>query len=134
MTLEFDGTHSSSGSGTGIVLVAPSHEATLFSYRLEFDCTNNIAECEALTIGLDLSLDREIKCLHVIRDSDLVVSQIKKKFSAKNERLRRYRNLIWDTIELFDAFSIESIPREKTHVIDALDMSAIALKPCEDAL
>jgi ribonuclease HI len=62
-TLEFDGAHSSSGSGAGIVLVSPLHVATLFSYRLEFDCTNNIAEYEALTIGLDLSLDRKIKCL-----------------------------------------------------------------------
>jgi ribonuclease HI len=88
-TLEFDGAHSSSGSSVGIVLIAPSHEATFFSYRLEFDCTNNIVEYEALIIGLDLSLDRKIKCLRVIGDSDLVVSQIKKKFVAKNEKFEK---------------------------------------------
>jgi ribonuclease HI len=128
-TLEFDGAHSNSGSGAGIVLVAPSHEATLFSYRLEFDCTNNIVEYEALIIGLDLALDRKIKCLRVIGDSDLVVSQVKKKFVAKNERLRKYRNSIWDTIELFDAFSIEVVPREKNHIVDALAISATTLQP-----
>jgi ribonuclease HI len=75
---------------------------------------NNIVQYEALTIGLDLSLDKKIKCLRVIGDSDLVVSQIKNKFAPKNEKLRRYRNSVWDTIELFDAFSIEAVPREKT--------------------
>jgi ribonuclease HI len=93
------------------------HVATLFSYRLEFDCTNNIVEYEALTIGLDLALDRKIKCLKVIGDFDLIVSQIKKKFTTKNERLRRYRNLILDTIELFDAFSIEVVPRDKNMLL-----------------
>jgi ribonuclease HI len=68
------------GSGVGIVLISPSKEATFFSYRLEFDCTNNIVEYEALLIGLNLALDRNIKCLRVIGDSDLVVSQVKRKF------------------------------------------------------
>jgi len=108
-TLEFDGARSSLGSSIGTFLISPSHETTLFSRRLDFDCTNNIVEYEALIIGLNLSLDRKIKCLRVIGDSDLVVSQVKKKFVAKNERLRKYRNSVWDTIELFDAFSIKVV-------------------------
>jgi ribonuclease HI len=79
-------------------------EATYFSYRLEYDCTNNIVEYKALLIGLNLALDRNIKCLKVIGDSDLVVSQVKLKFAAKNERLRKYRDSVRDTIELFDDF------------------------------
>jgi hypothetical protein len=42
--LEFDGAHSSAGSGDGIVLIFPDKGVTCFSYRLEFDCTNNISE------------------------------------------------------------------------------------------
>lgn len=49
-TLEFDGAHSSSRFSVGIVLIAPLHEATFFSYKIEFNCTNNIVEYEALTI------------------------------------------------------------------------------------
>jgi len=48
--------------------------------------------------------------------------------------LRRYRNSVWDTIELFDAFSIEVVPREKKHVVDTLVVSASTLQPCEEML
>jgi len=62
------------------------------------------------------------------------LSQIKKKFATKNEKLRRYRNSVWDTIEIFDAFSIEAVPREKNHVANALAVSAATLQPCEEML
>jgi ribonuclease HI len=72
-----------------------------------------------------LALDRNIKCLKVIGDSDLVVSQVKQKFVAKNERLRKYRDSVWDTIELFDDFSINVVPREKNYVVDAFSCFCI---------
>jgi ribonuclease HI len=133
-TLEFDGTHSNFGFGVGIVLITPSKEATYFSYRLEYNCTNNIAEYKALLIGLNLALGRNIKYLKVIGDSDLVVSQVKLKFAAKNERLRKYKDAVRDTIELFDAFSINAIPRENNYVANALAVSASTLQPCEEVL
>jgi len=83
---------------------------------------------------LDLSLDIKIRCFRVIGDFDLVVSQIKKNFSAKNERLRRYRNLIWDTIELFEAFSIEIVLGEKYHVVDSLVVFSSTSQPCEEMI
>jgi hypothetical protein len=87
--LDFDGAHSSSGSGIGVVLISPDKETTLFSYRLEFNCTNNIAEYEALILGMNLAIDMNIKSLHVRGDSDLIVSQINRNFSAKNPRLKQ---------------------------------------------
>jgi hypothetical protein len=33
-------------------------------------------------------------------------------FVEKNERLRRYRDYVWDTMELFNDFLIEEVPRE----------------------
>jgi hypothetical protein len=39
-TLEFDGAHSSSGSGEGIVLTTPFRETFYYSYRLEYHCKN----------------------------------------------------------------------------------------------
>jgi ribonuclease HI len=91
-TLEFDGAHSSFGSGAGIVLTAPSKETFYYSYRLEYHCTNNVVEYEALIIGLNLAIDRGIRHLRVIGDSDLIVSQVLLNFSTKNERLKRYRD------------------------------------------
>jgi len=49
-TLEFDGAHSSFGSGVGIVLTTPSKETFYFSYRLEYNFTNDIVEYEYFLI------------------------------------------------------------------------------------
>jgi hypothetical protein len=89
-TLEFDGSHSSSGSGTGIVLTAPSGETFYHSYRLEYHCTNNIAEYEALILGFNLAIDKGVAHLRAKGDSDLIVSQVMMKFSTKNEKLKKY--------------------------------------------
>jgi hypothetical protein len=91
--LEFDGAHSSAGSGAGIVLISPDKGVTCFSYRLEFDCTNNISKYEALILGLNLTIDMNIRSLHVRGDSDLIISQVKRNFSTKKPRLRKYRML-----------------------------------------
>lgn len=50
-------------------------------------------------------------------------------FSVKNERLKHYRNRVWDKIEDFDAFSIEDIPRELNSKEDSLVVSASLLIP-----
>jgi hypothetical protein len=73
-TLEFDGSRSSNGSGAGVVLTAPSGEVFYHSYRLEFDCTNNVAEYEALILGLNLAINKGATILEVKGDSDLIVS------------------------------------------------------------
>jgi ribonuclease HI len=73
-TLEFDGSHSSVGSGAGIVLIAPSGEVFYHSYRLDFSCTNNVAEYEALILGLNLAIDKGATILEVKGDSNLIVS------------------------------------------------------------
>jgi ribonuclease HI len=72
--MDFDGAHSSTGSGVGIVLRSPDKKTTLFSYRIEFNCTNNIEEYEALILGVHLGINMNIKNLHVKGDSDLIVS------------------------------------------------------------
>jgi ribonuclease HI len=126
--LDFDGMHSSSGSGAGIVLISPDNETTLFSYRLEFNCTNNIVEYEALILGMNLAIDMNIKSLHVRGDSDLIVSQVNKNFTAKNPRLKQYRDVVWDAMKRFDNFSIEAIPREENHLADNLVISTSTLQ------
>jgi ribonuclease HI len=82
-TLDFDSAPSSFGLGAGIVLTTPSKEAFYFSYRLEYDCTKNVVEYNALLIGLNIALDKGIRCLRVIGDYDLVVSQVNLKFTGK---------------------------------------------------
>jgi hypothetical protein len=64
-TLEFDGSHSSSVIGVGIVLPTPSGETFYYSYRLEYQCTKNIIEYEALILGLNLAVDKGVEYLRI---------------------------------------------------------------------
>jgi ribonuclease HI len=111
-----------------VVLISPDKEATLFSYRLEFDFTNNIAEYEALVLGLNLTINMNINSLCIRGDLDLIVSEFNKILSTKNPRLKKYRDVFWDSIKNFDNFAIEYIPREKNHLADNLVVSASTLK------
>jgi ribonuclease HI len=59
------------------VLIDPAGNKTLISCRLEFECTNNMAEYEALLQGLRKALDLNIQNLTVFGDSEIVVRQVK---------------------------------------------------------
>jgi len=84
----FDGACSKEGSGAGIVFLSPTGKLLQFSFLLRFACTNNIAEYEALLLGLNVALKHGIKMLKVFGDSELVVSQIRDKYASKNKRLK----------------------------------------------
>jgi ribonuclease HI len=126
--MNFDGAFSRAGKGVGIVLQAPSGEVLKFAYRLEFDATNNVAEYEALLLGLELCRDRGIKCLNIKGDSDLVIQQLKNKFACRSERLKGYRNAIWNLINDFDAIDLIAIPREQNSKADELAVAASTLQ------
>jgi ribonuclease HI len=59
-----DGSWGTFGAGAAAVLVAPSKVRTCYAARLEFSCTNNITECEALLLGL-----RKLKAMGIRRQS-----------------------------------------------------------------
>ena len=84
----FDGAYCKDGAGAGIFLISPTGITYKFSFTLSFPCTNNIEEYEALLLGLRLAHKHGIKCLHVIGDSELVVSQVRNAYVSKNKRLK----------------------------------------------
>ena len=69
----FDGSSSREGSGVGIVFVSPSKETISLSYKLEFETTNNIAEYEALILGLRATKDLKTQGIRVFGDSELII-------------------------------------------------------------
>jgi hypothetical protein len=50
--MSFDGAVSREGAGAGVWINLPKGTTKLCSYKLAFDCTNNMAEYEALVLGL----------------------------------------------------------------------------------
>jgi hypothetical protein len=79
----FDGSSSKEGSRAGILLISPSQEVITLSYKLEFETTNNIAEYEALVLGLRVAKDMAIDFLAVFGDSELIINQVKNIYKYK---------------------------------------------------
>ena len=130
----FDGAASRHGKGAGIVLKSPLDHIFKFSYRLEFEATNNVAEYEAILLGLELEKSLKIKLLSIKGDSDLVIMQLKNKFTCKNQRLKNYRNAVWDTMEHFDALDLEAIPREENSLADELAVAATTFQLSDELI
>lgn len=51
--MSFDGAKSKNGSKVGIVLIGPTSKVHKFSFKLTWLCSNNVAEYEALCLGLE---------------------------------------------------------------------------------
>ena len=67
MTLFFDGSKCQHGGGAGVVLIPLDAEPMPLSFWLDFLCTNNTAEYEALVLGLQLQ-----SCLQQISSRTVV--------------------------------------------------------------
>ena len=70
--MHFDGSKQFEGSGASVVLTSPRGEKMSYVLQIHFDCTNNVAEYEALLHGLRVAKEMNIKRIHCYGDSDLV--------------------------------------------------------------
>ena len=71
--------------GAGCVLIDPEKNKHFLSCRLEFECTNNTTEYEALVQGLKKAIE-----LKVYGDSEIVVKQIRNKIHYISPHLKAY--------------------------------------------
>jgi ribonuclease HI len=80
--LFFDDSACREGQGVGIVLISPRGAIFEQSVRLEYFCTNNQAEYEAILLGLQFLSYMWIKHVEAFGDSLLVVQQIADTFQC----------------------------------------------------
>ena len=71
--MKFDGFSTTQSEGVGVVLYHEEDKALALSFKLEFPCSNNMAEYEAYLTGLVTALEMGIKHLRVLGDLNLVV-------------------------------------------------------------
>ncbi|GKV29470.1 hypothetical protein SLEP1_g38397 [Rubroshorea leprosula] len=74
--LYVDGASSSKGLGASAFLVGPDEYRSEHALKFNFDATNNMAEYEALLLGLQLALELKVTAIQVYSDSQLMVNQI----------------------------------------------------------
>jgi ribonuclease HI len=95
--------------------------AARLSFALESDrCTNNIAEYEAVILGL-----RKLRALGVTNfiiktDSKVVAGQVKKEYSAKDPALMQYLTTIHSLERQFKGFTLQHVDRARNEEADAL--------------
>ncbi|KAM1010271.1 hypothetical protein ACFX2C_045768 [Malus domestica] len=123
-TMYFDGSSISSSAGVGVVIHSPNHDRWYFSLKLDFDCTNNQAEYEALIIGLGLLHDLRATRALVIGDSELVINQLNGSFRCMSCTLAPYHMVASYLAESFDGITFEHISR--IHNTDADELAQIA--------
>lgn len=86
--MNFDGASSKDGSGAGISLYNSFGKTFSFSYRLNFPCTNNVVEFEALLLGLEKAYEVGCQKITVFGDSELIINLVKKLYTPSNKLMR----------------------------------------------
>jgi ribonuclease HI len=128
-TMFFDGACTRESAGVGIVIISPLKETTHLSFKLDFKATNNIAEYEALLLGLNESQEMKIHRLQVFGDANLISQQVNKSFQAKHVRLKAYKDEVLTVIHAFTDFKITHVLRAMNELADSLDVSTFSFIP-----
>jgi ribonuclease HI len=118
-----DGSWGTFGIGAAAILISPSKIRTYYAARLEFNCTNNIAEYEALLLGL-----RKLKAMGIRRatlksDSQVIIGHIDKSSKARDPKLEKYLDTVRRMEASFEGFSVQNIPRRENEHADQLAKS-----------
>jgi ribonuclease HI len=123
-SMDFDGVVSKEGVGAGVWL--HNHRTRYsenHSYKLNFQCTNNITEYEALMLGLKLLKRVGAKQIMVRGDSELIIKQIKGEYVAKHPHLRAYKNVVLDALRCFTEVDLQVMSRGQNILVDRLATS-----------
>jgi len=88
--LHFDGSNSQEGARVGCILRDPKGIRTIMACRFEFECTNNIAQYEALLQGLKKAFDLKVKHIKVFDDSKIIFHQLNSIIHCNSGHLKGY--------------------------------------------
>lgn len=112
--MNFDGAVIAKGDGSRIWLLPPKNRIDFplfYSYNLYFDCTNNVAEYEALFLGLNILKKLKYKKGVNYGDSELVIIQVNGIYQTKHHILRSYRDLVLDLLEKLKEYMLFVLPK-----------------------
>jgi ribonuclease HI len=122
-TIHFDGGGLSPGPVTAACTVQLS-DGSLKEDRRQFkQGTHNVAEWQALILGLRTALEHGERHVVAKGDSMLVVKQINREWKTKNETLRALRGEAEELLERFETWRVEWIPRKENRRADELGRS-----------
>ena len=111
--------------GAGVYIISPIRDFKALSYKLTFECTNNVAEYEYLLLGLHALKDLGAQRIQVLGYSKLVINQVNDSYQTRHPWMRAYRNEVWDMFgNYFIEHTIKVVPRYENTVADSLAVAA----------
>ena len=120
----FNGAANHSGYEIRVLLISPHCDHIPRSVRLVFSdqhpTMNNIVEYEACILGLETSLELEVRQMKVFGDSNLVLRQIQGYWKTRDVKLRPYHAYLELLVERFDDLSYTHLPKAQNQFVDAL--------------
>jgi ribonuclease HI len=112
-------------AGAGAVLFGPQGEKRAEESRYLGETTNNVAEYQALLLGLELARNQGVKRLHIFADSQLVVNQLRGTYKVKKPHLLPLWRQAHQALQKFDTYAISHLDRSFNHEADRLARQAI---------
>jgi ribonuclease HI len=89
------------------------------------ETTNNVAEYQALILGLAEAQRLGVKKLQVLADSELMVKQLNGQYRVKSPHLIPLWREARHALEQFEAWAIAHVPRAQNHLADEAANQAI---------
>ncbi|XP_027158117.1 uncharacterized protein LOC113759746 [Coffea eugenioides] len=123
----FDGVAHRQGAGAGIVFVTPDGRILLYFFTLNQRCSNNVAEYQALILGLEIAVDMEQLDIQIYGDSQLVINQLLGSYEVKKSKLIPYHKYATRLMKWLRGASIKHVPRRENKQVDALAVLASSL-------
>ncbi|XP_019178364.1 PREDICTED: uncharacterized protein LOC109173577 [Ipomoea nil] len=116
----FDVASHREGAGVGVVFVTPEGEVLPYSFTLTEQCSNNVAEYQALILGLEIAADMKQLRINIYGDSKLIINQVLGLYEVKKAELVPYNNYAKVLMQWLGDVTIEHVPRKENKQADAL--------------
>ncbi len=93
-------------------------------------CTNNVAEYQALLLGLEAAVGLKITKLTVRLDSELIVRQLAGRYRVKDQKLKPLFERVKSLMAAFSSCRVAHVPRSENARADELANRAIDQQKC----
>lgn len=107
-------------AGAGVVVVAADGSVIDECHSHLGRATNNVAEYEAVILGLTRAIEHGARRVNIRVDSELVAMQLIGRYKVRSPGLKEPHARAMDMLSRFDDWSVEAIPRERNSRADAL--------------
>jgi ribonuclease HI len=116
----FDGSLMKTGAGAGLLFISPLGIHMRYAIRIHFPASNNVAEYEALVMGLRIAVELGVRHLDVRGYSHLMIDQVMKSSSYRDPKMEAYCEEVRHLEDKFHGLELNHVARRYNEAADEL--------------